>query len=98
MSDPTELSTYQLYCELLNGDAACAATPGAAALYFEPNGGESTAAKTLREQSAAQLCLECPLYHACFVYALRVQPTHGIYAGYTPEEIAVFAEVYGPAA
>ncbi|MBB4929203.1 hypothetical protein F4561_005595 [Lipingzhangella halophila] len=94
-ADPNELSTDQLYVSIVSADPPCRADPE---LFFEPDQRESKAQRALREQSAAALCLECPVYWLCLAYAVRTRPEHGIYAGYTPDEIQVFAKVYGPAA
>ncbi|MFG2002125.1 WhiB family transcriptional regulator [Spirillospora sp. NPDC048911] len=44
-----------------------------------------------REAVAIEVCRSCPVRAACLAYALQVQPTHGIWAGYRPNELAALA-------
>lgn len=71
----------------------CASQPE---LFFEPDTstrfGEKPAAKEMRERSARVLCLSCPARALCLELALREQPTAGVWAGFTADEISTYRE------
>ena len=37
---------------------------------------------------AREVCASCPVRLACLAYTLRTRPAAGVWAGFTPEEIA----------
>ncbi|WP_131738661.1 WhiB family transcriptional regulator [Actinomadura roseirufa] len=41
-----------------------------------------------RVDVAKELCEACPVWDACLEYALRTEPTSGIWAGYSHRELA----------
>lgn len=49
---------------------------------------EPRADKLAREDVAKEVCRSCPVWALCLDYALRIGPTHGIWAGYRPRELA----------
>ncbi|GAA3226026.1 WhiB family transcriptional regulator [Actinocorallia longicatena] len=49
---------------------------------------ETLAERQARIDAARDICETCPVRDACLEYALRVTPTHGVWAGHTPKEIA----------
>ncbi|GAA3238267.1 WhiB family transcriptional regulator [Actinocorallia longicatena] len=49
---------------------------------------EPRAEREAREDAAKAVCEECPVWAGCLDYALRIRPTHGVWAGYTASELA----------
>ena len=72
------------------GDPACTRQPE---LFFGPDtdGEEPEAERAAREALAREVCASCPVRLACLAYALRIRPAAGIWAGCTPEELALLA-------
>ncbi|GAA3759570.1 WhiB family redox-sensing transcriptional regulator [Spinactinospora alkalitolerans] len=87
--DPMQMSTARLERALLAEPRVCGEQME---LFFAPEG-EKPTARILREQAAAVLCADCPVRSLCFEYAARIRPEHGIWAGCTAGEIAVFSDV-----
>lgn len=54
-------------------------------LFFHPEG-ERGAARAAREQSAKEICLNCPVQKQCCEHALRVREPYGVWGGMTEEE------------
>jgi WhiB family redox-sensing transcriptional regulator len=54
-------------------------------LFFHPEG-ERGAARAAREQSAKEICLNCPVQKQCCEHALRVREPYGVWGGLTEEE------------
>ena len=54
-------------------------------LFFHPEG-ERGAARAAREQSAKEICLNCPVQKQCSEHALRVREPYGVWGGMTEEE------------
>ena len=54
-------------------------------LFFHPEG-ERGAARAAREQSAKEICLNCPVQKQCCEHALRVREPYGVWGGMTDEE------------
>jgi WhiB family redox-sensing transcriptional regulator len=54
-------------------------------LFFHPEG-ERGAARAAREQSAKEICLNCPVQKQCTEHALRVREPYGVWGGMTEEE------------
>jgi WhiB family redox-sensing transcriptional regulator len=54
-------------------------------LFFHPEG-ERGAARSAREQSAKEICLNCPVQKQCSEHALRVREPYGVWGGMTEEE------------
>ncbi|MEV6985009.1 WhiB family transcriptional regulator [Sphaerisporangium sp. NPDC051017] len=44
--------------------------------------------RAAREQVAREVCAECPARVACLRRALRLAPNAGVWAGFTPDELA----------
>jgi WhiB family redox-sensing transcriptional regulator len=49
---------------------------------------EPAAARLAREDVARAVCEECPVWDLCLDLALRTRPTHGVWAGHLPYELA----------
>ncbi|MFI7438344.1 WhiB family transcriptional regulator [Nonomuraea indica] len=49
---------------------------------------ETAEQRAAREQVAREVCAECPARRLCELYALRVRPSSGIWAGRTATEIS----------
>ncbi|MDT0303997.1 WhiB family transcriptional regulator [Streptomonospora wellingtoniae] len=90
-----KLTLADIERELLAQPRACGEQPD---LFFEPDAPESKAARTMREQSAAMLCGDCPVRRLCLAYAVRLRPEYGIWSGHTAEEIAAVSEIHGEVA
>ncbi|MFI7696078.1 WhiB family transcriptional regulator [Nonomuraea sp. NPDC049655] len=54
---------------------------------------ETSAERAAREAVAREVCASCPALELCFLYALRVRPTAGIWAGHTAAEIDTYAQI-----
>lgn len=52
---------------------------------------ETTVEKAAREAVARDVCATCPARVYCGLYAMKVRPTSGIWAGRTPAEVAEYA-------
>jgi hypothetical protein len=50
---------------------------------------ESAEERAAREAVARDVCLTCPALRLCELYAQRVRPTSGIWAGRTPAELTI---------
>lgn len=48
---------------------------------------EPEADRAVREAVAREVCAACPARMACLVYALRIRPVAGVWAGFTAEEL-----------
>ena len=84
------LSTGDLRDALID-DAECRYDPE---LHTGPDAftDESEEDRAAREDVAMQVCASCPPRLECFEYALRIEPEHGIWAGFTATEIAMLAD------
>ncbi|WP_067805654.1 WhiB family transcriptional regulator [Actinomadura formosensis] len=60
-------------------------------LHTGPDGAESPAERAARELVAAEVCQACPLRYACFELAMRIRPTHGVWAGLTVAQLDALA-------
>lgn len=49
---------------------------------------ETTADRQARESVAREVCAACPARSFCDLYATKVRPAYGIWAGRTPAEVA----------
>jgi WhiB family redox-sensing transcriptional regulator len=83
------LSLRGLRDTVLAGDPGCVCDPelftGPADIEPEDEPPEARAA---RIEVARQVCASCPVRLACLAYTLRTRPAAGVWAGFTPEEIA----------
>ncbi|MFC4588635.1 WhiB family transcriptional regulator [Sphaerisporangium corydalis] len=61
-------------------------------LHVGPKGGESAEDQAAREAVAREVCAPCPARLVCGIYALKVRPDSGVWAGMTPAEIDAEAE------
>ncbi|SEG90225.1 Transcription factor WhiB [Thermomonospora echinospora] len=88
---PSLLPTLALHAALIVG-AECQYDPE---LHTGPDAfaDESAEDRAAREDVAAQVCASCPVRLTCFEYALRIEPEHGIWAGFTAAEITELADV-----
>ncbi len=76
-------------------DAVLAADPGCVCdpeLFtgpadIEPED-EPTRDRAARIAVAREVCASCPVRLACLAYTLRTRPAAGVWAGFTPDEIA----------
>ncbi|WP_289007941.1 WhiB family transcriptional regulator [uncultured Thermomonospora sp.] len=87
---PSDLSTEDLRDALIDG-AECQYDPE---LHTGPDAftDESDEDRAVREEVAMQVCASCPVRLECFEYALRIEPEHGIWAGFTAAEITELAD------
>ncbi|MEO3807882.1 WhiB family transcriptional regulator [Sphaerisporangium sp. B11E5] len=56
-------------------------------LHVGPAGDESADEKAARESVARDVCASCPARLVCGIYALKVRPASGVWAGMTADEI-----------
>ncbi|GAA2735988.1 WhiB family transcriptional regulator [Actinocorallia aurantiaca] len=49
---------------------------------------EPIAERRARVDAAKDVCESCPVALECLEYALRANPAHGVWAGYTPRGLA----------
>jgi WhiB family redox-sensing transcriptional regulator len=86
IEDPTALR----FVDLVDGLAANAECRFDPELHTGPDGGESVPERQARTDAARDMCAECPVWNLCLEYALRLpsNPTTGVWAGYSPAEIA----------
>jgi hypothetical protein len=61
-------------------------------LHTGPDADESPDERAARELVAAEVCQSCPLRGACFEVAMRTRPEHGVWAGFTADELAALAD------
>jgi hypothetical protein len=54
---------------------------------------ETSDERAAREAVAREVCTSCPALQFCYLYALRVRPTSGIWAGRTASEIDTAAQI-----
>jgi len=93
------LSLRSLRDMLLAGDPGCLCDPE---LFTGPAGVEAEdeppGDRAARIEVAREVCAACPVRLACLAYTLRTRPSAGVWAGFTPDEIAVLvAAVNRPA-
>ncbi len=50
-------------------------------MFFPPPQFERKAERHDRELRAKEICLSCPVIHACLDYALTIREPHGIWGG-----------------
>ena len=84
--DPSSLSLVDLVTELgERGD--CRHDPD---LHMGPDAFESEpiGERRARQDVARQVCEDCPVWDLCLDYALRINPTWGVWAGHLPRELA----------
>ena len=83
------LTLHGLKDAVLNGDPGCLCDPE---LFTGPTGiepeDEPADEKAARIDAARGVCAECPVRLACLAYTLRTRPAAGVWAGFTPDEIA----------
>jgi hypothetical protein len=83
------LSLRGLRDMVLAGDPGCLCDPelftGPADVEPENEPPEDRAA---RLAVAREVCASCPVRLACLAYSLRTRPAAGVWAGFTPDEIA----------
>jgi len=84
------LSLAGLRDVVLAGDPGCLCDPE---LFTGPAGtepeDEPPGDRAARIAVAREVCAACPVRLACLAYTLRTRPAAGLWAGFTPEEIAV---------
>ncbi|MEU7863862.1 WhiB family transcriptional regulator [Nonomuraea sp. NPDC049141] len=54
---------------------------------------ETSAERAAREAVAREVCATCPARLLCDLYAVKVRPTSGIWAGRTPAEIDAYVQI-----
>jgi WhiB family redox-sensing transcriptional regulator len=83
------LSLRRLRDMVVAGDPGCICDPklftGPADIEPEDEPADDRAA---RIAVAREVCASCPVRLACLAYTLRTRPAAGVWAGFTPEEIA----------
>ena len=83
------MSLRSLRDAVLAGDPGCVCDPelftGPAGIEPEAEPAEDRAA---RIAVAREVCATCPVRLPCLAYALRTRPAAGVWAGFTPDEIA----------
>jgi hypothetical protein len=83
------LSLLKLRDVILDGDPGCLCDPelftGPTDIEPEDEPAEDRAA---RIAVAREVCASCPVRLACLAYTLRTRPDAGVWAGFTPDEIA----------
>jgi len=89
---PKTLPTLSLRClrdMVVAGEPGCMCDPelftGPADIEPEEEPADDRAA---RITVAREVCASCPVRLACLAYTLRTRPAAGVWAGFTPEEIA----------
>ncbi len=86
------LSLRRLRDMVLAGDPGCVCDPelftGPTDIEPEDEPPEDRAA---RVAVAREVCASCPVRLACLAYSLRTRPAAGVWAGFTPDEIAALA-------
>ncbi len=89
-SSLSTLSLRGLRDLVLAGDPGCVCDPE---LFTGPAGvepeDEPEPDRVARIAVAREVCASCPVRLACLAYTLRTRPAAGVWAGFTPEEIAV---------
>ena len=84
------LSLRHLRDTVVAGDPGCLCDPE---LFTGPSGvepeDEPAGDRAARVTVAREVCASCPVRLPCLAYALRTRPAAGVWAGFTPEEIAV---------
>ncbi|GAA0445254.1 hypothetical protein Acor_83450 [Acrocarpospora corrugata] len=85
-----DLLTDELSAELAEA-APCGTDPE---LHTGPDvfAEESDTDRAAREDVAKSVCAGCPVQLHCLAMALHLRPQVGVWAGYTAEEIARFAD------
>ncbi|CAM3657503.1 hypothetical protein GCM10009799_47440 [Nocardiopsis rhodophaea] len=89
--NPATLSARGLRAEIFRHPLPCSSDPE---LFFDladVDRPKKNAVRKRQEQAAA-LCADCPARAFCLELAIRERPEYGMYAGYTPEEIAAIAD------
>lgn len=87
---PPTLGGFSLLAE----EAACRFDPE---LHLGPAQGESDSERAVREQVAAEVCADCPVWDLCLFYALRVRPLAGVWVGLPSADLcALHPEVDAP--
>uniref|UniRef100_UPI001BDCDB5C WhiB family transcriptional regulator n=1 Tax=Sphaerisporangium fuscum TaxID=2835868 RepID=UPI001BDCDB5C len=61
-------------------------------LHVGPEGGEPAEEKAAREAVAREVCASCPARLLCGIYAMKVRPISGVWAGMTAAEIDAEAD------
>jgi len=83
------LSLRALRDTVLAGDPGCVCDPE---LFTGPTGtepeNEPPEDRAARIAVAREVCASCPVRLACLAYTLRTRPAAGVWAGFTPDEIA----------
>lgn len=86
---PQTLSLRALRDVVREGDPGCLCDPelftGPADIEPEDEPADDRAA---RIAVARDVCASCPVRLACLAYTLRTRPAAGVWAGFTPDEIA----------
>ena len=74
---------------VLAGDPGCVCDPElfTGPADIEPED-EPLLDRAARIDAARQVCAACPVQRPCLAYALRTRPAAGVWAGFTPDEIA----------
>jgi hypothetical protein len=83
------LSLRHLRDMVVAGDPGCLCDPElfTGPTDIEPED-EPAQDRAARIAVAREVCASCPVRLACLAYALRTRPGAGVWAGFTPEEIA----------
>jgi len=83
------LSLRKLRDLILDGDPGCVCDPE---LFTGPTGleteDEPSGDRAARIEVAREVCALCPVRLACLACTLRTRPAAGVWAGFTPDEIA----------
>ena len=82
------LSLRRLRDAVLAGDPGCVCDPE---LFTGPAGieeqDEPLEDRAARIAVAREICAACPVRLPCLAYALRLRPSAGVWAGFTPDQI-----------
>jgi WhiB family transcriptional regulator, redox-sensing transcriptional regulator len=83
------LSLRALRDAVLAGDPGCVCDPElfTGPTDIEPEN-EPPEDRAARINVAREVCASCPVRLACLAYTLRTRPAAGVWAGFTPDEIA----------
>ena len=83
------LSLRRLKEVIQEGDPGCLCDPElfTGPTDIEPED-EPTEDRDARITVAREVCASCPVRLACLAYTLRTRPAAGVWAGFTPEEVA----------
>jgi WhiB family redox-sensing transcriptional regulator len=83
------LSLRALRDTVLAGDPGCVCDPElfSGPADTEPEN-EPPEDRTARIAVAREVCASCPVRLGCLAYTLRTRPVAGVWAGFTPDEIA----------